>query len=59
MFQALVKLCIIAEDKNCTVFTNYKLLEIVPVDIHCHPLTLSNDYMRNYKGNGILQRLSK
>ena len=45
-------MCIIADDMNCTVLSNYKLGEIVPVDIHCHPLTLSNDEMRNYKGNG-------
>ena len=52
MFQALIKMCIIADDMNCTVLSNYKLGEIVPVDIHCHPLTLSNDDMRHYKGGG-------
>ena len=52
MFQALIKLFIIAEGMNYTMLANYKLGEIVPVDIHCHPLTLSNDEMRHYKGQG-------
>jgi len=51
MLSSLLKLCIIAENKNDTMLSNYKLGQIVPVDIHCHPLTLSNDDMRHYKGH--------
>ena len=52
MLHMILKLCIIADDMNRTMLSNYKLGEIVPVDIHCHPLTLSNDDMRHYKGGG-------
>ena len=51
-FRALIKLCIIAEDMNFHVLSKYKLGESVPVDIHSHPLILSNDEMRRYKGYG-------
>ena len=36
---------------NEKMLENYKIGDKVHVDCHKHPLTLSNDQMRQYKGN--------
>ena len=50
LFHVLIKLWLFGENTNISILKKYKLGERVPVDIHSHPLTLSNADMRQYKG---------
>ena len=52
LFHALITLWLFGEDTNTLILTKYRLGESIPVDIHPHPLILSNCDMRNYPGDG-------
>ena len=49
-FEKLMSCWLLCEKISDNMLKNYKLGETVPVDTHKHPLILSNDEMRNYKG---------
>ena len=51
-FHGLMAYWLICEGLNDKMLQNYSIGDIIPVDSHKHPLTLSNHQMRQYSGNG-------
>ena len=51
-FHVILTLWLFGEETNALIFKRYRLGESVPVDIHGHPLVLSNAEMRQSKGRG-------
>ena len=49
-YHALMAIWVICEGINHNLLDKYEIGDKVPVDCHEHPLTLSNDEMRNYQG---------
>ena len=52
LFHGILTLWLFCEDTNYLILQKYSLGESVPVDIHQHPLILSNAEMRKYRGDG-------
>ena len=52
LFLILIRLWLFGENTNIKILSKYRLGESVPVDIHSHPLIVSNVDMRKYSGNG-------
>ena len=52
LFHVLITLWLFGEDTNTLILQKYRLGESVPVDIHSHPLVVSNAEMRQYQSDG-------